>query len=70
MNKLIDRVWDIRAPQNEVFANCNGAKITRRDLLTLSGLDWLNDEVINFYMWLICQRSIQKPNFPKVFFIY
>ena len=32
-----------------------------------SGLSWLNDEVINFYMQLICERSEQHDNWPKVY---
>ena len=28
-----------------------------RDLRTLQGLNWLNDEVINFYMGMIVKRS-------------
>lgn len=31
--------------------------ITRRDIQTLKGLNWLNDEIINFYMNLIVERS-------------
>ena len=27
-----------------------------RDLRTLQGLNWLNDEVINFYMGMIVKR--------------
>lgn len=33
--------------------------IKRRDLATLTGLNWLNDEVINFYFNLIAERSGQ-----------
>ncbi|KAE9416892.1 hypothetical protein Angca_009064, partial [Angiostrongylus cantonensis] len=41
--------------------------LTRKDLSTLSGLDWLNDEVINFYLQLVCQRSMDAKNLPKVY---
>ena len=30
----------------EVFAERKNIRITRADLLTLSGLEWLNDEVL------------------------
>jgi sentrin-specific protease 1 len=40
--------------------------ITRNDLNTLDGLNWLNDEVINFYMELIKERSEQIEFLPKV----
>ena len=31
--------------------------ITRKDIDTLKGLNWLNDEIINFYMQMIVERS-------------
>lgn len=40
--------------------------ITRHDLNTLDGLNWLNDEVINFYMELLKERSEQCDHLPKV----
>uniref|UniRef100_A0A1I7XQ06 ULP_PROTEASE domain-containing protein n=1 Tax=Heterorhabditis bacteriophora TaxID=37862 RepID=A0A1I7XQ06_HETBA len=43
-----------------------GIKLTRRDLLTLCDLDWLNDEVINFYLQLVCERSVRTEGMPKV----
>ena len=45
----------------EVLVNAFNVNIMRRDVQTLRGLNWLNDEVINFYMTLICERS-QQPN--------
>ncbi|KAH3692800.1 sentrin-specific protease 1-like [Dreissena polymorpha] len=40
-------------------------QITRTDIATLGGLNWLNDEVINFYMNLLMDRG-SKTNMPKV----
>lgn len=40
--------------------------ITRSDLNTLDGLNWLNDEIINFYMELIKLRSEEVEYLPKV----
>lgn len=40
--------------------------ITRNDLATLEGLNWLNDEVINYYMELIKERSGVVDYLPKV----
>ena len=65
---LINQIWNPQAKQTEIFAKGNGAVISRKDLLTLYGLNWLNDEVINFYTWMICQRSLQNTNLPKVLF--
>lgn len=50
-----------------MFAKGNGAEITRRDLLTLSNLEWLNDEVINFYLYLVCERAKADASLPKVY---
>lgn len=43
--------------------------ITRNDLATLVGDNWLNDEVINFYMNLLMERSEQRTDdgLPKVY---
>ncbi len=45
------------APNDEVLSNAFNISITRKDIQTLRGLNWLNDEIINFYMNLICERS-------------
>ena len=45
------------APSDEVLSNAFNISITRKDIQTLRGLNWLNDEIINFYMNLICERS-------------
>nr|BAI47563.1 sentrin specefic protease 1a [Xenopus laevis] len=34
--------------------------ITRKDIMTLHSLNWLNDEIINFYMNLLMERSKRK----------
>lgn len=41
--------------------------ITRKDLETLEGLNWLNDEVINFYFQMIMSRSKVIDNLPSVY---
>ena len=41
--------------------------IKRSDLNTLTGLNWLNDEVINFYMSMIVERSKESDRWPKVY---
>ncbi|XP_026223662.1 sentrin-specific protease 1 [Anabas testudineus] len=42
---------------HEVLSEGFGLSLTRKDLQTLSNLNWLNDEVINFYMNLLVERS-------------
>nr|CAI5827162.1 unnamed protein product [Callosobruchus analis] len=63
--KIVENAF--RGDMNEVLAKKFNLNITRRDLRTLAGLNWLNDEVINFYMNLIIERSKQSPDRPKAF---
>ncbi|KAI6178160.1 hypothetical protein M3Y98_00470800 [Aphelenchoides besseyi] len=51
--KLVKLAWNKGAPEDEVFSEDFAVKITRKDLRTLAGLNWLNDEIINFYLNLI-----------------
>lgn len=54
-------------PGNQVFIEKFNLRITRTDLQTLSGLNWLNDEVINFYTALIAERgNVSEGKLPKV----
>jgi len=64
--ELVERVWNLRANREEVFAKGFDVEITRKDLLTLFEVEWLNDEVINFYMNLIVRRNTEQ-NLPKVY---
>ncbi|XP_029974540.1 sentrin-specific protease 1 [Salarias fasciatus] len=50
---------------HEVLSEGFGLSLTRKDLQTLSNLNWLNDEVINFYMNLLVERS-KEPELPSV----
>ena len=52
--------------RGETLVDAHTIKITRKDIDTLKGLNWLNDEVINFYMQMIVQRGKDNDNFPKV----
>ena len=40
--------------RGEVLVDAHKIQITVKDINTLKGLQWLNDEVINFYMQ-VCQ---------------
>ncbi|KAK2587392.1 hypothetical protein KPH14_003107 [Odynerus spinipes] len=55
----------IPRPPDEVLVEAYGLRITRKDINTLADLNWLNDEVINFYMNLLISRGTGD-NFPKV----
>ncbi|CAG5125918.1 unnamed protein product, partial [Candidula unifasciata] len=65
MQMLIDRALRPGNP-NEVLSEDFRLQITRRDIVTLSGLNWLNDEVINFYMNLL-MRSGEKGERAKLY---
>lgn len=55
--------------RSEVIINKFNISITRNDLATLIGDNWLNDEVINFYMNLLMERSEQRTDdrLPRVY---
>ncbi|XP_029291354.1 sentrin-specific protease 1 isoform X3 [Cottoperca gobio] len=55
----------LRGANHEVLSEGFGLSLTRKDLQTLSNLNWLNDEVINFYMNLLVERS-KDPSMPSV----
>ncbi|XP_059574154.1 sentrin-specific protease 1 isoform X2 [Alligator mississippiensis] len=46
--------------QDEVLSEAFRLTITRKDIQTLNHLNWLNDEIINFYMNLLMERSKEK----------
>lgn len=56
----------VPCPPDEVLAEGFGLRITRKDIHTLAGLNWLNDEVINFYMNLLIARGSASNKYPKV----
>lgn len=51
---------------NDVLSDAFRLQITRRDMATLAGLNWLNDEVINFYMNMLMDRG-EKDGYAKVY---
>ncbi|XP_064597356.1 sentrin-specific protease 1-like [Liolophura sinensis] len=53
-------------PGEEVLTEHFKIQIKRRDMNTLAGLNWLNDEIINFYMNLLMERG-GKDDFSKVY---
>lgn len=44
-------------PADELLSEIDGAEIRRKDIATLRGLNWLNDEVVNAYMNLLVARG-------------
>ncbi|XP_075992788.1 uncharacterized protein LOC142987718 isoform X2 [Anticarsia gemmatalis] len=64
--KLVNRALG-PGPPGQLLVEKFNLRIHRRDLQTLAGLNWLNDEVINFYMNLLMQRSEERKDLPKVY---
>ncbi|XP_056154551.1 sentrin-specific protease 1 [Lampris incognitus] len=60
MEDEVSRVFRSGIP-HEVLSEGFGLSLKRKDLQTLSQRNWLNDEVINFYMNLLVERS-KDPN--------
>lgn len=53
-------------PQDQVLADIEGVQLLRKDIQTLKGLNWLNDEVVNAYMSLLVIRG-RKCGYKKVY---
>ncbi|XP_063236926.1 sentrin-specific protease 1-like isoform X2 [Bacillus rossius redtenbacheri] len=67
MEEVVRRAL-VSHPENEKMVSASKITITRKDINTLRGLNWLNDEVINCYMELIKERSSSSNGkYPKVF---
>ncbi|NXL93783.1 SENP2 protease, partial [Alectura lathami] len=51
---------------DEVMSSAFKLKVTREDISTLKNLQWLNDEIINFYMSLLVERN-KKEGYPAAY---
>lgn len=65
MEEIIDNAL-LKGSPNQVLIDKFNTQITRHDISTLDGLNWLNDEVINFYMNLLIERG-KNDNYPNVY---
>jgi len=66
MDQVIQRAYRTRGTEKLVHEY--KIEICGKDIDTLKGLNWLNDEVINFYMQMIVARGAREDNkYPKVF---
>ncbi|CAN7993025.1 unnamed protein product [Ixodes hexagonus] len=54
-------------PAHEALAKGFGLTINRSDMSTLAEFQWLNDEVVNFYMNLLVERTKQNSELPKLY---
>ena len=62
---LISKIF-VYSLYNFFFFLIYSIPIARKDLDTLRGLNWLNDEIINFYLNMIMARSKENDNWPNV----
>ncbi|XP_049636479.1 sentrin-specific protease 2-like [Suncus etruscus] len=53
-------------PRDQILSSAFKQRITRGDLQTLRNDQWLNDEVINFYMNLLMERN-RKQDYPALY---
>ncbi|NWI62576.1 SENP2 protease, partial [Todus mexicanus] len=52
-----------KGERDDVMSSAFKLTVTREDIHTLRNLQWLNDEVINFYMTLVMERN-KKEGYP------
>ncbi|NXF69759.1 SENP2 protease, partial [Ciccaba nigrolineata] len=64
MEREIDAAFGKGDP-DEIMSSAFKLRVTRQDIHTLMDLCWLNDEIINFYMCLLVERS-KKKGYPAV----
>ncbi|ESP00184.1 hypothetical protein LOTGIDRAFT_201054 [Lottia gigantea] len=64
MKEIIEKALQ-SGPTQAVLSEGYKLQILKQDMLTLKGLNWLNDEVINFYMNMLMERG-ENDNMPKV----
>lgn len=65
MEEIIDEALNPEPPEEVLCVGFN-ISVSRKDLETLAGLNWLNDEIIYFYMNLLMERS-KNENYPSVY---
>ena len=58
----------LSAAPSQKLVDAHNIPITRKDLDTLRGLNWLNDEIINFYLQMIVERNknADKEKYPNI----
>ena len=67
MKIAIDGVLSLPSTHFVGNAAIAGLPVTRADIESLTGLNWLNDVIINVYLNLIVNRSQNSPELPKVY---
>ncbi|XP_018495302.1 sentrin-specific protease 5-like [Galendromus occidentalis] len=65
MNQAIENA--LKCPANHVLTHFAGQPLTRSDLETLVGDNWLNDTIVNAYLNLLVIQSKEIPFSPKIY---
>uniref|UniRef100_A0A1I8AG78 ULP_PROTEASE domain-containing protein n=1 Tax=Steinernema glaseri TaxID=37863 RepID=A0A1I8AG78_9BILA len=66
-SKIIQNAWSKGLPTEVLTTDCS-AQLTRADLATLKDKKLVNDEIINIYLHMICDRSAANEDMlPKVY---
>lgn len=64
-------VQQLNKAETETIIKEHGIPISQHDILTLTGLRWVNDQIIEFYLQMIAERSTKEDastlGFPKVY---
>ncbi|KAK9369136.1 hypothetical protein V1509DRAFT_563510 [Lipomyces kononenkoae] len=64
--KIVEESFRIRDP-SRVLVSAFRIEITARDMRTLADRQWLNDNIIDFYLEMVTQRSRDDSKLPKSF---
>lgn len=60
----------LNKPASHVIIKEHAIPLSQHDMLTLTGLNWVNDQVIEFYLQMIAKRSntpdARSLNFPRI----
>ncbi|GBM15115.1 Sentrin-specific protease 1 [Araneus ventricosus] len=67
MDDRIEWAFLLTQPSIETLSTFKDCTCNRNDIVTLSGLNWLNDSVINFYLALVMERGKNHPVYPSVY---
>uniref|UniRef100_A0AAF5D9B4 Ubiquitin-like protease family profile domain-containing protein n=1 Tax=Strongyloides stercoralis TaxID=6248 RepID=A0AAF5D9B4_STRER len=65
LNDVFEKIES--AGVNDVLSEGFSMSITKNDILHLNDQKWLNDNIINFYLELIMERSRNSIKYPKVY---
>jgi Ulp1 family protease len=63
--KLVKMALDDNNDEETVLSEGFNMKLTKGDISRLQDMEWLNDEVINFYVNVLMERNNKTPSYPK-----